>query len=65
MPRMNGKDAFMQIAALNPEVKSIFMSGYAADVFTKEGIPDGNTELLPKPVTPFELLKKIREVLNR
>jgi PAS domain S-box-containing protein len=65
MPRMNGKDAFMQIAAMNPEVKSIFMSGYAADVFTKEGVPDGNTELLPKPVPPPELLKKIREVLDR
>jgi len=65
MPRMNGKDAFRQIAVMNPEVKSIFMSGYAADVFTKEGVPDGNTELLPKPVSPFELLKKIREVLDR
>jgi polar amino acid transport system substrate-binding protein len=64
MPRMNGKEAFREIKAINPHIKCIFMSGYAEDIFAKDSLPDGS-EFILKPVSPFELLKKIREVLDK
>jgi PAS domain S-box-containing protein len=65
MPRMNGREASRQIKAMSAEVKCIFMSGYAEDIFTKDGVPDRETALILKPFSPADLLKKIREVLDR
>ncbi len=65
MPRMNGREASRQIKAMSADVKCIFMSGYAEDIFTKDGVPDREAELILKPFSPVDLLKKIREVLDR
>ncbi len=65
MPKMNGRDAWEQIRKIRPEVRAIFISGYAEDIFTKDGIPDGTTAFLQKPQTPSDLLRKVREVLDR
>jgi len=65
MPVMNGKEAYKEILALNPEARCIFMSGYAEDVFTKDGVLLDAVEFLSKPVTPSVLLGKVREVLER
>lgn len=64
MPRMNGKDAWHAIKEMKPEIKAVFLSGYAEDIFTKDGIPDGKAEFIQKPVTPAVLLQKVREVLD-
>ena len=65
MPVMNGKEAYKEIVALNPEVRCIFMSGYAEEVFTRDGVLQTDVEFLSKPVTPSVLLGKVREVLDR
>jgi hypothetical protein len=41
------------------------MSGYAEGVFSREGIPERSGGLLMKPLVPDDLLRKIREVLDR
>ncbi len=64
MPRMNGKEAFREIKAESPSIKCIFMSGYSEDIFTKDGLPDGS-EFILKPITPSDLLKRVREVLDK
>ncbi len=65
MPGMNGKEVYKEITALSPNMRSIFMSGYAEDIFTKDGIPVHEEDFLQKPVKPSELLNKVREVLDR
>lgn len=65
MPKMNGKIAWQEIKALNPGIKAIFMSGYAEDVFTKDGIPEGEAIFIQKPLPPSVLIRKIREVLDK
>lgn len=64
MPRMNGNEAYREIMALNPGIKCIFISGYPENIFTKNGMPDGKTELILKPISPVDLLTKIRAVLD-
>jgi signal transduction histidine kinase/ActR/RegA family two-component response regulator len=65
MPKMNGKDAFEKMRAFRPGLKAIFASGYAEDIFTKDGVPMAGSSFMQKPMTPTDLLRKIREVLDR
>jgi CheY-like chemotaxis protein len=64
MPKMNGKAAWEKIKMLSPEVKAIFMSGYAEDIFTKDGIPDSGALFIQKPAPPLVLVKQVRELLD-
>lgn len=64
MPKMNGKQAFSAIKNLHPDVKALFMSGYTADVISRQGLVDLGFDLMQKPVTPSELLARVRKALN-
>jgi len=65
MPRMNGKAAYEVIREAHPGIKALFISGYSADIITKEGVLDRGLDVVTKPVSPVELLRKVREVLDR
>ncbi len=64
MPKKNGKEAYNEIRKMRPDIKAIFMSGYTADIVHKKGILDEGLDFLPKPLSPHELLKKVKEVLT-
>ncbi len=64
MPKKNGKEAYEEIRLINPAVKTVFASGYAEDILSKEGLLEPGIHFLLKPLTPSELLKKVREVLD-
>jgi PAS domain S-box-containing protein len=64
MPNRNGKEAYDAIRALRPEVKVLFVSGYAGDLLGKSGISDQKFNFLAKPVHPRELLAKVRSVID-
>ena len=65
MPKKNGLQAYQEIHMMNPAVKVIFMSGYSEDVLSAKSILDKGLTYILKPATPSELLKKVREVLNK
>lgn len=65
MPNKNGKEAFIEIKKTRPDIKALFTSGYTSDVINnKRGIIDESLNFLPKPASPNELLRKVREVLD-
>lgn len=64
MPNKNGREAFDEIRKLCPDMKAIFMSGYAEDIFTHDGIPDTAAVFIQKPVTPNKLLRLVRKTLD-
>ena len=64
MPNKNGKEAYQEILAIRPDAHVIFLSGYTNNIITKKILDEG-WELLLKPVSPRELFRKIREVLER
>jgi CheY-like chemotaxis protein len=64
MPRKNGKAALREIRVIRPDVKAIFMSGYAADIIREKDLMEENMVLLNKPILPQDLLRRVREVLD-
>ena len=65
MPKKNGKEAWKEIQELSSRVKAIFISGYAEDIFTKDGIPDVSpASFIQKPSPPLVLAKRVRELLD-
>jgi PAS domain S-box-containing protein len=64
MPKKSGKDAYEEIKKVKPDIKVLFLSGYAADAMNKKGIIGEGLTLMLKPVSPTALLEKIREVLQ-
>ncbi|HEY6871580.1 MAG TPA: PAS domain S-box protein [Geobacteraceae bacterium] len=64
MPKMNGKEAYAEMARMRPGVKVLFTSGYTPDVVQKKGIPMGGSNFISKPPTPQALLGQIRKILT-
>lgn len=65
MPKKNGKDAYEEIKKLKPDIKALFASGYASDFIHKKEIIEQGLNFISKPVPPREMLKKVREVLDK
>lgn len=65
MPKKNGKEAYEEIKKINPRVKALFTSGYTSNIIHKKGILEEGINFILKPVSPKELLRKVREILDR
>jgi PAS domain S-box-containing protein len=65
MPNLNGREAYDVIRSSEPATKFLFMSGYTSDIVLEKGIAGKEFDFLPKPLSPNELLEKIREILDR
>jgi PAS domain S-box-containing protein len=63
MPGMNGRELAERLILERPSLKTIFMSGYLADVIAHSGVLDGDVAFIQKPVTPETLAAKVRDVL--
>jgi CheY-like chemotaxis protein len=64
MPGMSGTELTRALAGRRPELKVLFISGYAEDAVAEEGFPAGDAGFLQKPFGPDELAAAVREVLD-
>jgi PAS domain S-box-containing protein len=64
MPRMLGKEVSERVTALRPEVRVLYMSGYAQPVLASQGTLEEGVVLVEKPFTEADLLDKVHEVLS-
>jgi PAS domain S-box-containing protein len=65
MPKMGGKEVYDEIKTISPDVKTLFSSGYTADRIDKDSMLKEGFDFIMKPASPKDLLKKIREVLDK
>jgi CheY-like chemotaxis protein len=64
MPGMDGPALAKQVQKERPDIKVLYMSGYAANFIMHDGVVDPGTNFLEKPFHPRTLLSKVREVLE-
>ena len=64
MPEMNGRDLVRNLLTRYPNLKSLFMSGYTADVIAHHGVLDPGVNFIQKPFSIKNLAAKVREVLD-
>jgi two-component system, cell cycle sensor histidine kinase and response regulator CckA len=63
MPEMDGPTLLKELRKRNPEVRIIFVSGYAEDVFQKH-LPDPKQyNFLAKPFTLKQLVEKVKDTM--
>jgi two-component system, cell cycle sensor histidine kinase and response regulator CckA len=63
MPDMNGHDLAKVIRSIDPQVRRLYMSGYAAGVLAQAELDDGE-RFIQKPFSLKGLMAKVREVLD-
>ena len=64
MPGMNGRDLAEKLMASSPELISIYMSGYTADIIAHHGVLENGVNFIQKPFNISELAQKIKKALN-
>ncbi|WP_319533483.1 cell cycle histidine kinase CckA [uncultured Cohaesibacter sp.] len=64
MPEMDGPTMLGELRKIRPELKVIFMSGYAEEAFAKNLPENEEFGFLPKPFSLKQLATKIKEVLG-
>jgi two-component system, cell cycle sensor histidine kinase and response regulator CckA len=64
MPEMTGRELAEQLTLLRPRLKTLFMSGYTANVIAHRGVLDEGVVFIQKPFSSADLAAKIREVLE-
>ena len=64
MPGMNGHDLNDRLREIYPEIKTIFMSGYTANIIADSGILDEGINFLQKPFSVNQLIDKVNEVFE-
>jgi CheY-like chemotaxis protein len=64
MPNMGGREAYERIAAMRPGIPVLFCSGYSADVLQPGFALRPEMQLVQKPYTPDEILRRIHELLG-
>jgi CheY-like chemotaxis protein len=65
MPRLGGRDLVNRLLQHHPQVKVLYMSGYAENSLAHRGELPRGLNFIQKPYQPDELAARIREILDR
>jgi CheY-like chemotaxis protein len=63
MPEMNGRDLAEHLMSFMPQLKCLLMSGYTADIISRQGKLDAGLHFIQKPFSKNELAAKVRTAL--
>ena len=64
MPRMGGGELAEKVLGVRPDVRVLFMSGYAPDPTIRGTAIESSGALLVKPFLPDDLARRVRDVLD-
>ncbi len=64
MPKMGGRELAARLRQITPDMRVLFVSGYADSVVLHHGALEADTHFLQKPFTVEQLGRKVREVLE-
>jgi len=64
MPGMGGRELSQHLSVINPDLRTLFISGYMDDVGIMAGQEEGTSSFLQKPFTPEVLARAVRNLLD-
>ena len=64
MPEMSGRELSERLREHHPSLKTLYMSGYTADVIARQGVLDDGVAFIQKPFSFRELAERIREIID-
>ena len=64
MPEMSGREVADLLAPLHPEMRVLYMSGYAENVIAREGVLEEGINFIQKPFSSEALTLKVRDLLD-
>src|SRR6185503_19180465 len=65
MPEMGAGQLVDQLLVDRPQLKVLYISGYTNDEVTRRGVSRGEAAFIQKPFTSEELMRRVREVLDK
>lgn len=65
LPGIDGKEAIEKIIKKRQNTPVIFMSGYSHNIISKHNILTSKVNFISKPFSVDDLIKKIKDVLNK
>ena len=64
MPKKNGRQVLNEIKNMRPDIKALFISGYAPHSIHHKGILEEGIQFISKPISVDDLLKKVRDMID-
>lgn len=64
LPGASGTEVAARVTESSPDIKVLFMSGYAAADALKDAVANGKAHFIAKPFSIEALRRKVREVLR-
>jgi FixJ family two-component response regulator len=64
MPKLGGGRLARRLTRQRPEIRVLFMSGFADSTLVRHEVVSGDVDCLLKPFTPEVLARKVREALD-
>jgi PAS domain S-box-containing protein len=65
MPELNGTELALQLTQNHPNLRVIYISGYADDVLSQQGVSRDTMDLIQKPFHPDQVLQRLRRALDQ
>jgi CheY-like chemotaxis protein len=64
MPKLDGRQLYDQLGAMQPGLKVLFTSGYTDDAVLRHGVLESTTNFIAKPFTYSALAASVRRTLD-
>ncbi len=64
MPEMNGAELSKILLSARPGLKTLFMSGYTADIIAQNSVLESEVNFIQKPITMKALISIVANILN-
>jgi FixJ family two-component response regulator len=62
---MSGREVARRLDAHRPGLPVLYVSGHTEDAIVERGVLETGLDFLPKPYTRAEVLRRVREALDR
>jgi ABC-type amino acid transport substrate-binding protein/nitrogen-specific signal transduction histidine kinase/CheY-like chemotaxis protein len=65
MPVLNGRDTYMELQKINPQVRVLLASGYSINDEVQELLDHGARDFIQKPFRKNDLIRKVSNILGK